>query len=502
MRRIRCLLVVCVVLVAGIEPAMLAEEIGSGAAQPEYFAVFLEGEKVGHSIQNRQVADGKVTTTVEVAITISRMNIPVTITVSETCVETTDGKPIAFECIQNLGALTSKVSGRVDEKGVVNLTTRSMGAQDSRTFQWPSGAVMAEGLRLLQLDKRLRQGSKYSAKIFDASLMQVIEAHIEVGPKQQVDLLGRIVTLTEVTTIVNLPGAGALVTKSYVDDDLRPQKTIMPIAGMQIEMVACVKEFALGQNDVFELVDRVFLPSPQPLDDVASARSVAYLLKPADGMDSLSVPVGDNQKVRKLKNGSLVVVVEPVAAPKGVRFPYKGKDEAILEAMNPNQYLQSNHEQIIALARRAVGRTKDTGEAARKIEAFVADYIQSKNLSVGYASATEVAESRQGDCSEFAVLTAAMCRAIGIPAQVVAGVAYVEQWGNLQNCLGPHAWVQAYVGDKWIGLDAAFKSTGRGGYGPGHIALAAGNGEPADFFNLVTTLGRFKIEKVIVNRAE
>jgi transglutaminase-like putative cysteine protease len=65
---------------------------------------------------------------------------------------------------------------------------------------------------------------------------------------------------------------------------------------------------------------------------------------------------------------------------------------------------------------------------------------------------------------------------------------------------GGHAWTQVYIGDKWVGLDAAFKGTGRGGYDAGHIALAVGNGEPGDFLNLVTTLGRFEIAKVTVNK--
>ena len=153
-------------------------------------------------------------------------------------------------------------------------------------------------------------------------------------------------------------------------------------------------------------------------------------------------------------------------------------------------------------AKKAVGSTKDAGEAARRIEAFVADYIDNKDLSVGYASAVEVARSKQGDCSEHAVLTAALCRAVGIPAQVVTGIAYVEDWSGLQG-FGGHAWVQAFIGrktGKWIGLDAAFKGTGRGGHGPGHIALAAGNGEPTDFFNLATTLGKFKIEQATVEK--
>ena len=92
-----------------------------------------------------------------------------------------------------------------------------------------------------------------------------------------------------------------------------------------------------------------------------------------------------------------------------------------------------------------------------------------------------------------------MCRALGIPAQVVVGVAYVEDFIGRQG-FGGHAWIQAYIGDRWVGFDSAFKGSGRGGYDAGHIALAAGDGEPADFFNLVAMLGAFEINKVIVNK--
>jgi transglutaminase-like putative cysteine protease len=64
---------------------------------------------------------------------------------------------------------------------------------------------------------------------------------------------------------------------------------------------------------------------------------------------------------------------------------------------------------------------------------------------------------------------------------------------------GGHAWVQAYIGGKWVGLDASFKGGGRGGYDAGHIALASGDGEPIDFFNLASALGEFKIAKIVIN---
>jgi hypothetical protein len=358
---------------------------------------------------------------------------------------------------------------------------------------------MAEGLRLMRLRKGLKEGLNYTARVFSPGILQAVEAQIYVGPKQKVDLLGRVVALTEVTTTMKMPGAGDVIMIEYVDDELRLQKSIMPVAGLQVEMIACAKEFALVENDVFEVIDKLFLSSPRPLDDIGSVKSITYHLSPMKETHSFIVPSTDNQSVQRLRNGGAIVTVKPVTAPRGVSFPYRGRDKGILEATKPNRFLQSDREEIKELARRAVGDTKDAAEVIRRIESFVARYIENRGLSVGYASAVEVAASRIGDCSEYSVLTAAMCRAVGIPARMVVGVAYVEDFAGLQG-FGPHAWTLAYVGNKWVGLDAAFRSTGRGGYDAGHIALAVGDGEPRDFFNLVTSLGQFKIDKVIVNK--
>ena len=521
--RIHCLLYGLLALVAAgsLGFASVPNSIGD-RTETEYLAVFLEGKKVGHAVHSRVIENGKVTNAEEVSITISRAGVPVTVKMAETCIETTKGEPLGFEVVQELGLMTMTMKGTVNDDGMVNLTVASMGTEQKKTFQWPGNgevvvrwdkaeaidrkkpiALMAEGLRLLHLRKTLKEGLTYSAKVFSPGILQAVDTEVRIGAKQSVDLLGRVVTLTEVTSTMNLPETGKIVSTSYVDDDLRVQKTITPIAGMQVEMVACAKNFALSENDVFEVVERLFVASPIPLKDVDSAKSAVYHLSPTKGAD-LPIPSNDNQKVRRLNDGSIIVTVAPAAAPQGAKFPYKGKDKATLEAMAPTRFLQSDRQEIIDLARRAAGDTKDAAEAVKRIESFVARYIQNRSLSVGYASAAEVAKSRQGDCSEFAVLTAAMCRAVGIPAQVVTGIAYVEDFAGLDG-FGGHAWVQAYIGGesgKWIGLDAAFKSAGRGTYGPGHIALAVGNGDPEGFFDLVNTLGQFKIDKVIVNKGK
>lgn len=508
--RSRWIVLIAVLVVAGIGLIVVSQwprprgvDIETRAEPQEetdYLAVFMEGKKVGYAIHTRKVQDANVTTSEEVSITIRRLGIPITVKMVETSVETTSGRPLRFETVQDLGAMTMKVAGTVSD-GVISLISSSMGTQEESTMPWPDGAVMAEGLRLRTLKEGLRPGSQYAVDIFSPGVMQALTANVSVGRKQQVDLLGRVVKLTEVTTTLNMPMAGPVTSTSYVDDDMRALKNVVPVAGMNVEMVACAREFALGDNDVLDLIDRMFVKSPEPIDDVSSTSSITYTLNAGQNGD-LIIPSTDNQTAERLADGRIVLEVRPVPVPSGGRFPYRGNDPELREATGPTRFLQSDRKEIIDLARKAVGDAKDTAEAARRIESFVARYVDNKSLSVGYASAAEVVESRQGDCSEFAVLTAALCRAVGIPAEVVVGLAYVKEFAGLEG-FGGHAWARAYVGGdrngaggRWIGLDAAFQSGGRGGYDAGHIALATGDGEPGDFFNMASALGRFQIEEI------
>ncbi len=487
--KFRCIFAVCLVLAAAGVSNAKSEET-------EYYAVFMDGNKIGHAVRSRITTEGKVTTSQETSVQVNRADVPTKVVTTETSIETTDGKPLGFKVVQNSGDMTASLSGTVDELWIVNVTATSMGQERKKSFGWPSGAVMSEGLRLLQLEKGLSEGLKYSAKIFYPGSMQAVETEMQIGPKRNVDLLGRVAALTEVKTIIRVPGGGEVVSTSYVDANSDTKKSIAPMAGTQIEMVACTKEFALGKDDVLELVDKMFLASPEPLNNIESAKSAAYYLKPNSQATKLVIPSSDNQSVEQLKEGGVIVTVRPVAAPTGAKFPYEGKDSNTLEAMKPTRFVQSDYNDIIELAKRAVGETKDAAEAVKKIESFVSGYIENKGLSVGYASAAEVAASKTGDCTEFAVLTAAMCRAVGIPARIVTGLVYTKTFGNKENVFGGHAWVEAYVGDKWIGLDATRAPKG---FDAGHIALAIGNGEPTDFLNLAATLGQFKIDKVVID---
>jgi hypothetical protein len=468
--------------------------------ETQYLAIFIDGQRAGYAVRNRVASEKIVRTTEQVMLTVNRLGVPVTMSTVETSIETIEGQPLGFEAIQDMSVWRTTISGTISRDGKVEVTSITGQFEQKKNFKWPDGALMAEGLRLLELKHGLTEGTEYSAKVFSPSMLQAVDTKVRIGPKKQIDLLGRKVTLTEVTSRTNMFLAGEVKSISYVDDELTAMKTQTQMMGMQLEMVACSKEFALSETTPTDFINKTFVSSPKPLPGIGAAKLVRYKIRPTDDANDFKIPSNDNQTARSISGGKVLVTVRPVSMPARARFGYHGNDAEILEALKPNRFVQSDDEKIIQLAKEAIGETKNAAEAARKIESFVANYIDSTTLSIGYASAAEVADSRQGDCTEFAVLTAALCRAAGIPARIVVGVAYVEEFMGYENVFGGHAWTEAYVGNRWVGLDAAFKAAGKGGYDAGHITLAAGSGELEDYFSLLFNIGQFEIEEVSIEK--
>jgi len=463
--------------------------------ETEYYALMMDGKKIGYVESSRVVTDDIVTTADKTKMSIGRMGVMMTVTSTDTSVETTAGKPISFESLMDASIMKTRTTGKFLGNGKVEITSEQMGTIQKKTIDYPKGALMVEGLRLLQIEKGLAEGTLYTAKLFVPQFQSAVDAEVSVGSMAQTDLFGRVVSLAEIKVTMQMPaGPGMAATKmsttSYVDKEFRAQKTVVPAMGMNLVMIACDKEFAMSADDQVDFLDKLLLDSPRKLklDGKIVKGKLTYTIKPV-GRDKITIPSGDNQKVIRKEDGTLIVTVDPAKAHKS-RFPYKGKDPEILRMLKPTMYLQCDDEKIITLAKQATKGIKDASIAVGRIETFVGEYISEKNLSVGYATASEVAVSKQGDCSEHAVLTAAMCRAIGIPARVVVGLVYVEEFGHRKNIFGGHAWTQAYIGGKWIGIDATR------GYGAGHIELATGSGDPSDFFAMVNILGYFKIAEI------
>ena len=185
------------------------------------------------------------------------------------------------------------------------------------------------------------------------------------------------------------------------------------------------------------------------------------------------------------------------------RNPVIASDAADTRWTMPNAMIDSDNPAIKELlAKRKASPTPE------QLRSFVAEHLSAKNFKTAFGSASEAALSRSGDCTEHAVLLAALLRASGTPSRVVSGVVYVEGIGGQASSWGWHMWTQALVDVRsessketvcaWIDLDATLRNR----FNAAHIAVAvsdlsAGATDPA-FLNALALLGKIKIEQVDV----
>jgi hypothetical protein len=145
----------------------------------------------------------------------------------------------------------------------------------------------------------------------------------------------------------------------------------------------------------------------------------------------------------------------------------------LADASRATAWLQSDHPRLQAMA--AAVRSYDIPDA-RKMELLLEraiPYLEEADFN-GHYSALDTLERRSGDCTEAAVLLAALGRAAGIPTRVASGVSYSrESYHGVSNAFIPHSWTLAYVDGAWRSFDLSLRE-----FDSAHIALTIGDGDP------------------------
>lgn len=88
-----------------------------------------------------------------------------------------------------------------------------------------------------------------------------------------------------------------------------------------------------------------------------------------------------------------------------------------------------------------------------KLAEYVSGFIDEPTYIHGFNIASRIAQQRSGDCTEYAVLTTALARSLGMPSKVVIGTVILEE-GNQLTAVG-HAWTEVWHNQKWQIIDSA-----------------------------------------------
>ncbi|MEO8011087.1 MAG: transglutaminase-like domain-containing protein [Dokdonella sp.] len=448
----------------------------------QWFTVLLDGRKIGQLESAREERSGQVTTRQSLQIELDRAGTKVAMSSVETSVETTSGEPLAFSNVSQMTGNETNVEGRV-ENGEVIAKFSNAGATTQRRFAWPRGALLPEGLRLATQRATMREGDTQRVLSFQPSSLDTVEITSTIGARETIALPAGRMKLTRVEQSLAFPSAEVRSTV-WLDESREVRKSTMPALGVQLTMIECDEACATSPNQSTNVFERTLVPSPRALTRSELQNGLRYTLAAREHGAELNLAETAEQSVRR-QRGKLIVEVRRHAR-SGIGAAPDPADYAA------NDWLQSSAPEVVALARRAIGDS--AGDAARMdhLEHFVRGYITNKSLGVGYASALEVVRKPEGDCTEHAVLLAALGRSLGIATRVVDGLGYAPNFANAGNVFVPHAWVQAWVDGRWQSYDAALA-----GFDAGHIAFSAGDGDPWRFYQGLDLLGRIELKRVV-----
>ena len=457
----------------------------ASADEDIWMSVQLDGRKIGQMHTTREVRGERVITTQALDVELDRAGTKMKMSTREIDTETSEGKPLAFESRTLASGNASAISGRAAADGKFAIESEIGGARQHRVIAWPKNALLAEGMRLAEQHSGLAPGTHFSELAFQAESLDAFEVESTIGATELIDLPSGARELTRVEQVLHLPDAPTRST-SFIDAQQNVRKLTLPVLGYELTMLACSRACAQAPNQPADILSHAMAPAPAALSMDELRDGVILHVSATDAGAPLRFATTDEQRVAATDTGFELRIAPLLAA--ALNGAESQPDAADAQR---NDWLQSDAPEIRKLAREGAGDAQTPRERMQRLEDFVRRYIRTKNLSVGYASALEVAKKPEGDCTEHAVLLAALGRALDIPTRVVDGLAYTDHYAGAEHVFVPHAWAQAWIDGHWQSFDAALS-----GFDAGHIALSVGNGDPWRFYAGFDTLGRMRIDAV------
>ena len=477
-----------------IAPPAAAAEPAAPLADRESWDIFrIQGTRLGsgRTTLRHATENGRPIVKVEqtMTLTVKRFGDSATIEMRYADTETPDGQLLGFESELRQGPTPTRTVGRVEGNQLhIELTTE--GQRQQMTVPWTPGlgGMLAPDLSLLR--DPMKPGQRRTIKHFTIADNQVSETEMVAGQEESVPLLAGSFRLLRIDCVERLSGGQKI--KGVVWADASGESLKSWQEPMNMESFRVPKEVATAKTEpvTVDLGRATLVPIAGPLPDRPhDSRQIRYRVH-LDGSDPSEVFVsGPSQQVKRIDANTAEVTVYAIRPGRKDGNAAAADDPPTDADRKPNNFLQSDDARIVADARAAAGAETAPWRVAVALERFVHEAVNLKDFTQAFATAAEVARTREGDCTEHAVYLAALARARGIPSRVAVGLVCVSR------TFGYHMWAEVYVDGRWIPLDATLA---KGGIGAGHLKLAqsslAGAAAYSSFLPVVQVIGRLRVE--------
>lgn len=445
-------------------------------ADETWCGIYIKGQKIGYAKFLSAEAEyrGKMAQRTETTTLIAAKMLGSGLQIRIETVSYTDpaGRPLTMRFVVDSGGRNQTLDAAFQGSRIA-LTIVNGGQRSTKTLDVPKGARVLEDPTLAVLGAPI--GKAQTFYILDPMTTSLIKNEVTRGGKTTTEVGGVSVPVESVlikdprmTQTAYLSAKGDLVKLTSV---------------MGLELVAEPKERALaftaGDLSTLDLATESSIASEPPLESVESLKSLDLRLT---GLDLSAVPSGDHQTVRQ-EGAAWRIAIHPPAVPaKTIALAEAGGQQPAW--IKATTHVPATDPKIVALAKSIVKGETDVFAAAVKVRDWVYEHMR-PNAGIGVVrDAREVLATKEGVCRDYAVLSATLMRAVGVPTKLVAGLT------NWNGRFYYHAWVEVWTGRQWIGLDATIP---RIQLDPAHVKLSVGNVEEAFAF---TFLEGVKIEVV------
>jgi len=462
--------------------------------------ILLEGHKLGYSHTTvREIHETDqvlLELTNEYELALQRFNQTVSQRIEAKSVETLAGQVLRFESTLTTGPAEIRIDGRYAD-GQMHITTTTSGKTIPSTLDWDPtyGGFFAE---LQTLERQpLRPGETRRLKALLAGTAQVGEVELTAAGVESVELLDGSRDLLRIESVTRL-GDTAIKSVLWTDERGEPLKTVS-LLGIQPESYRTTQAVAREASPAqpFDLGQRTIVKVARPLPSPHSTKRVVYRARLAEGDPSKRFANSSTQHVKRLDEHTAEITVQALRPGEAVNSEFVAPIPPTDADRQPNNLIQSDDPAVIALATSIAPGESDPWKLAQAFEKYVQEFVTTTRLSQAIASAADVVQSREGDCTEHAVLLAALCRARGLPARAAIGLVY---YGPQQG-FAYHMWNEVWIDGQWIPLDSTL---GLGGIGAAHLKVADSNLAAAspitDLLPVIEVIGQLELELVAVDQ--
>jgi hypothetical protein len=462
--------------------------------EEHWYALELAGAHAGW-MRIAVETDGRdLRTSTDQELSLSRGGVTARIALASAFIETRDAAPRSMRLRQEMGQQPVSTVWTFTETGVREVQTQG-GAEKVAEHPLPSaGWLTPRAVQAWWLEQREAGAAEITYRTIDgqAGLAPMTVTSRLVGEEVYQSERGPVPVTVWKTTTSLMPGVEAV---EWFDVHGVPQRVevMMPFGRMVTR--ATSEERAKKRGDVVlapdVLLSTVVRPD-RPFEDAHRATAATLRLRVREGV----MPELPQAGAQRVERGD-----DPRSAT--VRVALDERQPAAPAELEAAGYrassvmVDADDELVAKLAARAVrGVSDDPMQKAIALRAYVHNHISRKGMETAFASASETARTRTGDCSEHAVLLCAMLRAQEIPARIATGLVYTDAFAGQHDIFGWHMWTQALIGGNWIDFDATLGNR----YNAAHVLTAVSSLDTeafaTDMASMIMLMGNLEIEIV------